>query len=508
MSTRQDAVPETELKFELGPDSVERLTGHPLFSNPGRTKSLRAVYFDTPSHALRNAGFSVRVRQSGGKYVQTVKQRTGGQLITRSEWGAEVPSEALDLAELDKTPAGAVLHAEPEAVGPVFSTNVERTTRMWRDGETVVELSLDQGEVSAGDRREPIQELELELKSGDRADLFALARDLTDRAPLTLSFVSKGEKGYRLADHDGLAAIRAEVSAVTPKLTAAEAFQAVASGCLSQIAGNAQLFRRVRSPETLHQLRVGLRRLRAALKAFEPMLEDAEYGAVRDGVKGLAHALDHGRDLDVFIQRVLPTDEEDSDDATVAALRKRLMHAQAAEYEKIVEMIGSEVFMRLLLRIAGWVEVGDWLRLEDPAASRLRAMPAAELGRRMLDRFHDKVLKAGRHFKSLGVDERHALRLRAKRLRYAAEFFGGAFRGGDKRRQRYARAVKDLQNHLGELNDLAMIERRTLQFVGEKSPALAYAAGRLIGQRKSSEAALLAAAAKANDAVRTARPFW
>lgn len=508
MSTRQDAVPETELKFELGPDSVERLTGHPLFSAPGRTKQLRATYFDTPSHALRNAGFSVRVRQSGGKFVQTVKQRSGGQLITRSEWEAEVPTEALDLAELDKTPAGAVLYAEPEAVGPVFSTNVERTTRLWREGETVVELSLDQGEVSAGDRREPIQELELELKAGHRADLFALARDLTDRAPLTLSFVTKGEKGYRLADHDGLAAIRAEASAVTPKLTAAEAFQAVAGSCLSQIAGNAQLFRRVRSPETLHQLRVGLRRLRAALKAFQPILQDAEYAAVRDGTKGLAHALDHGRDLDVFIQRVLPTDEEDNDGPAVAALRKRLMHAQAAEYEKIVEMIGSDAFMRLLLRIAGWVEVGDWSRLEDPEASRLRAMSAADLGRQVLDRFHDKVIKAGRRFRSLDAGQRHDLRLRAKRLRYAAEFFGGAFHGAGKRRQRYGRAVKDLQNLLGALNDLAMIERRTLQFVGEKSPALAYAAGRIIGERRSTEAELLAAAAKANAAVRTVRPFW
>src|SRR5690606_5388122 len=130
-------------------------------------------------------------------------------------------------------------------------------THLFTHGRTRVEVSFDIGQIIAGDRSEEIAELELELLSGSRATLFALARELQDKAALTLAFTSKAERGYRLAGHDDLAAIKARRSAIGPQTSTGEAFQILARDALVQVAGNVHLLTRAHNPEVLHQARVG-----------------------------------------------------------------------------------------------------------------------------------------------------------------------------------------------------------------------------------------------------------
>jgi CHAD domain-containing protein len=74
-----------------------------------------------------------------------------------------------------------------------------------------------------------------------------------------------------------------------------------------------------------------------------------------------------------------------------------------------------------------------------------------------LSRLRRRVKKRGRNLRDLSVADRHRLRIRAKRLRYATEFFTATFQGKkcDKRRAKSLTALKDLQDALGTLNDLA-----------------------------------------------------
>lgn len=191
MSTSTEPV-ETELKFALGPGARETLEADLL--RDGKASDLLAVYFDTPELALFSKGYVLRVRRKGDRFVQTLKS-AGDGLFARGEWEADVSSDAPDAAALAVTPAAHV--APVDALSPLFTVEVRRTARVVTHGASRIEAVLDIGEVRAGDRREAVEELELELVEGDPADLFAFARSL--QAPLTLAFESKSERGYRLA---------------------------------------------------------------------------------------------------------------------------------------------------------------------------------------------------------------------------------------------------------------------------------------------------------------------
>ncbi|HEY3696046.1 CHAD domain-containing protein [Phenylobacterium sp.] len=498
---------ETELKFEVDSASIEKLKTHPALAGPASPKRLRSVYFDTPHHDLKNHGVTLRVREADDGFVQTVKKRQGAGLFARDEWESAVAGVRPDTAALQDTPAGDVLNGHAGSLAPVFATIVERQVHLWRHDGDVVEVSLDQGEITAGSQSEPIRELELELKAGDPAALFALARDLAQGAPIRLSFDSKGERGYRLAGHDGLAALKAERTAVSGDMSAAEAFRRVARSALGQIAGNAQLLRRARLPDALHQTRVGLRRFRAALAVFGGVLRGPALDEVRAQTKWLAEALDEARDIDVFMQSTFRPAEAAAGegDPTMAALGARLRHAQAEAYERAVAAIESPRFAALLLDVAAWVEVGAWTHAE---AAR-RCEPVRDLGARELDRLSEKVLKKGRHLAKLEPAERHQLRIKAKKLRYATEFFGGAFGPkAERRRARYLASLRTLQDTLGELNDIAVARAQGPGFLNGRGADVAFAAGLIVGRRERREPDLLDASEKAFAAFRQARPFW
>ena len=190
---------EIELKFRMPPGAAEQVLQHPMLQGPERTAQLRSVYFDTPDGALRGRGLGLRLRDTGEGFVQTVKHDDGSGGIERGEWECFTPDEALDGDALARTPAGKALGGRIGDLRPVFATSVERRMRVRCEGDTVIEVSFDSGEVSSGDRREPISEVELELKEGQPAALFDLGRQLVRATPLRLSFESKAERGYRLS---------------------------------------------------------------------------------------------------------------------------------------------------------------------------------------------------------------------------------------------------------------------------------------------------------------------
>src|SRR4051812_15646584 len=174
--------PETELKFTLSGAALDKLGEHPVFAGPAETSTLTSVYFDTADRELKGAGYGLRVRKVSGGYLQTLKRQRSSSPIKHGEWEAKVAGEHPDTEILANTPVADLLSRE--ALAPVFATIIERTQRLWVDGQNVIEVSLDKGEITAGQRREAVQELELELKEGDPAALFELARALNDCASI------------------------------------------------------------------------------------------------------------------------------------------------------------------------------------------------------------------------------------------------------------------------------------------------------------------------------------
>jgi triphosphatase len=499
---------ETELKFLLGRDDLARIHTLPRFARPGPATRLRSVYFDTPDADLWAAGFTLRVREASGAFVQSVKRGGPADGVTRGEWENPVASRRLDLSALAKTPVADVLNGREGRLRAVFTTTVRRTTWMWRRGSAAVEVSLDEGDVRAAARAARILELELELKAGPPSLLFEFARQLIDAVPLRLSFASKAARGYRLAGGGAPTPIKAEKAEIPASMSAVAAFRRVARGCLAHISANAELLRsQRRNAEALHEMRVGLRRFRAALSAFRPLLAEPGLGRAEAETKWLAGELDGARDLDVFIGATFGSALGRAPrDQGMAALGARLNLARSRAYDRAVAAIESPRMSRLLLETTVWIETGAGAAGVASTAAAMRREPIGAFARRALDRLRKTVRRRGRRFGALDSPGRHKLRIRVKRLRYAAEFFASAF-GAGKRRRKLFSALGSLQDALGELNDIATAPQIAAAAAGNDAEA-ALAAGRAIGARERGEKTAITAAARALRALDDVKPFW
>jgi inorganic triphosphatase YgiF len=482
---------EVELKFTCGPDDLAAVLAA---APPGDddTAELISVYFDTPDQALQKAGASLRVRERAGRRVQTLKR---GEGMAREEHEAPIEGLAPDpglgpLPEL--MPPGAALK-------PAFNVRVSRRQRRLRYEDAEIELALDQGEVVSGDGRAPICEVELELKAGAPDALFALARRLGEAAPLYLSFESKAARGQALFDGTAGGPVGSAEVALDSDETVAQSFQAIARKALAQIATNAALLRARSSPEAVHQLRVGARRLRSAITTFGEALggeDDQALAAVKGELKWIGRACDAARNLDVYAEDLLGNHAELSRE--FVALRRAVATARRRARIGVAETVGSARFRRLMIDVTAWVETGAW-RTQASACGPIRPFAAEALKTR-----RRKTLKRGRDLADADDEALHALRIAAKKLRYAGDALASLY--SRKRAEAFAACVKDLQAELGELNDLAtagpLIAGLSL------SPEAAFAAGQLLGKRLADKPARIRRAAKAFGKLADAAPFW
>jgi triphosphatase len=502
---------EIELKFEVTPADLKRLSRHPALAGPGKVQALTSAYYDTPDLTLRDAGLTLRVRKAGGKLVQTVKRGRPTDLFNRDEWETPVKRLAPDLVALAHTPAGKVVDRAAEAVAAAFTTTVRRTTRLWTRDGTTIEIAVDRGNVSDGDgHSDPICELELELKAGDPGALYDLARALFAIAPVRLSLTSKSERGYRLI-RPGLAG-KASRPALEPAMAVAQAFAAVARSCLMQIADAADAFHRQPGPEGVHQTRVGLRRLRTALKLFKAAVADDRRAWVDGEVLWLTNELGPARSLDVFLEDTFtPAQPDLSDPKAAGRYAARLDQARMTAYGRAGAAIASPRFAAFTLELALWVEQGAWRQADAPAQRALQDSAIGPFAIDALDDLRQVVRKRGERLKSLDPEHRHHLRIRAKRLRYATSFFANALgEDGDKKRRKFSAALKALQDQLGRLNDIAVAHDSALAALDDRpaAAALTFTAGELTGWARARQPKVLAQAKAAYDDFADTPRFW
>lgn len=450
---------EVELKLALPPAQAERLRRHPALRpiSPHRAviSELDAIYFDTPDLALKQAGVAVRLRESAGQWVQTVKGRgdSQGALHRRLEW--ETPSEGagLDFSGVDDPALRRLLNAPgmSERLQPVFRTRFRRWARLLELGDgTRIELALDEGRIETGERHSPICEIELELKAGRPEALFDLALSLLDPLSLVPEPRSKAERGYRL--HAGVLErpLRAGAPQLDPRQSPAAACAAFLGAGIDQFQRNLAGAIAGSEVEFLHQARVALRRLRASLSVFRPVLP-AEAADLAAELRWLMGETGPARDWDVFCGDTLPavaraTPAHPGLDwlATTAATQRAAAQARAAA------ALDSARTVRLLLEL-GRLAV-QLARPQAPAGSAPASLRA--FARRRLRRRAERALLGREALAALDDGGRHDWRISLKKLRYAAEFLAPALarRGGGKR---WIAALSSLQDILGSLNDAA-----------------------------------------------------
>jgi triphosphatase len=300
---------EVELKLEVAPSELEKVLAHPLLREQpdgATTQTLQSTYFDTPDHRLQQAGISLRVRRIGDRRIQTIKAARAleGIALARSEWEQEIESDSPDYTTVKETAFKPFLK-DSESIQPVFRVTTKRTLRNVTFQSSTIEIAADNGKIEVGEHTVPFSELELELKDGTPADLFRLALALSTATPLRLSFKTKAERGFEAASGSLPERVKASPVVLKRKMTSAAAFQLIGASCLQHLMTNEAIVRRTSGADAVHQMRVALRRLRAAITLFKSVVVDEQRDSIKAELKWMADVLGEARDLDVYITKVL-----------------------------------------------------------------------------------------------------------------------------------------------------------------------------------------------------------
>ena len=480
---------EIELKLEMTGEAADQIETCGLLAGNPKLAQQKSIYFDTPDGKLRKAGLSLRIRQSDDKRVQTVKACRGvaAGLFARSEWEQSVNDDVPVLD--DSAPIRALLGDATDTIISIFQVSIDRRTWLINESGTSIELVMDRGEAVVCERRSAICEIELELKSGAPASLFALARKIDTAAPARLGVLTKAERGHRLT-RPPEAVAKADPVELANHISTEEAFRTVVNSCIRHFRLNEAIFLEDRNAAALHQSRVAIRRLRSAFSIFKPMIGNA--GAdLREGFCWLSSELGDARNLDVLLDRAGP-----------GQLRDRIVVAREIAYDRVCEVLSSPRVRLLMLDFAEWAAGDTWAGSFVGDANREQS--ARKFAIKALNRFRRKVKKDGRDLAKADDGVRHELRKDSKKLRYAAEFFASLFESnGEKRHyKRFVRALQSLQDQLGSLNDLATAPA-VLEKLGMTNDV---DARELLASGKKKN--LLRAAEKAHNKLTDIKRFW
>jgi triphosphatase len=495
---------EFELKFQV--DTHSRATVEAAVAR-GRSRRthLQARYYDTADGALAAQRVVLRLRKEGRTWVQTAKAPADGPM-QRHEHNVELPTERASDVPLPRierhegTPVGGLIAKALRKAGhdpadiplvPLYSTDIRRTTREMRTGDALVELAFDRGEVRAGEHSHPVCELEIELKQGSPRSMLELARRWRIRYELWLDTVSKSARGERLAQGVEYGPpTKAEAPRLNGEPTGPQMFRAVLGTCLAQILPNAsEVAAGSPDAEHVHQLRVGIRRLRTALRemaglatAIDPAWEPALVNAFRD--LGRQRDREHLRQIVQPQMQAVGGPSVDWSDAP----------ADALEPAAVVRAAAFQIVLMSLIEAS--------LPSEDTSEPPEEGGPPARRALRAhLSKLHRQVARDGQRFEALEPVEQHRVRKRLKRLRYLSEFVAPLF--GQRGAKRYLDELRPAQDALGLHNDAAVAMAAYREAASLDGRAW-FAVGWLAARQPES-------ALKCRDAlgkVADAHPFW
>ena len=451
---------ESEIKFSLSAATIKSILKSRLIersaTGEAQVKRLRSSYFDTRQHLLRKAGVALRVRRSGGVFEQTIKVPMAGPvgMLTFEEWDVPLERGEPDLAKFDKA---VLAHFNPRRrklkLQPVFTTDVNRTTIQLKRGETSFELALDVGTIESHSRTtrpSSICEIEFELLAGSPLVMLEFALQLSEQFELHPEHRTKAARGYALV-RPALAPqpTKAKDMPLDPDMSVGEAFRQIVSGALTQLSNN-EIPTIMGMPSGIHQARVAIRRIRAALRAFKKSLPYDKRKAFNGEFRWFQQRLSAARDWHVFLDETVPRILHHQPNAWVDVdqLRRIAIGQRRRATSEAMAVFRSRRYTRLLLQFQCWLLA---LERENHQWFEIKLEPFA---RKVLNKTRGDFLVDRRPLSRMTPDELHELRKRGKKARYATEFFACLWHS--EAAVTGIAMMKALQNELGEANDAAM----------------------------------------------------
>lgn len=436
---------EIELKFQL-PESKKKSVLQALSKQKAQKIQLQAKYYDTAERLLAKNYVAIRLRQEGEHWVQTFKAASKNHLQRIEEdiyLGKCAQEPELDLSlykhnQTVQTVLREVLGEAPAELELQFQTNVERTFHVFEFEGSHIEVCLDDGEIRTPTDHAQICEVEFELKQGSAADLIQFSKTWVDQYQLWLDVRSKAERGNLLAQGKVVsAATKAKSLNLDKDVSAEQAIKQIIENTLNHILPNAAAIADgVAEADHIHQARVGLRRLRSALKHFSNWSAQID-SKWESQLADIFRALGQSRDNDAIQDSVIPLVKQVCDfdfpfpenvDTNIAGL--------------LSDSKTTQLFLSLF----------SFSYSDQQSKSKLSKQAA-----KSLTKLYQKILKDAAQFSSLAVEQQHRTRKRVKQLRYCIDFIAGIY--PEKQVQQFLNKLQPIQEYLGFYNDLFVAEQ-------------------------------------------------
>jgi inorganic triphosphatase YgiF len=506
-----EAPREVEIKFSADPAGLAAALASPLLASDDKTpgRKLTSIYFDTPDWILHRNRIALRVRRAGrAAPVMTLKWQAEASegVFARGEIEFGVKKLQPDLSRFD----GEITEKLRELIGDAtleakYETRVTRIARQVRFGGASIEAAIDAGFIVVGERRRPLHEVELELKSGEPLELYEFAAILAESLPLAVDIVSKAERACHFALGTAPTPVRMRPAALPPETILDEAVAQIILGCCAHYVANWAALRDSDDPEAIHQMRVALRRLRAALAMFRRAIPSAEFELFRAEARDLATILGPARDSDALRELI-----EDGplahfgEKRDFSPLLDALEHRRIGDYELARDLIASKRPTIFVLRLYAFVARRGWRNALSGEELSALTSTIDLFAAQALERLYKRVLQRGKNLTELPDEARHLARIALKNLRYGAEFFAPSF-AHLRNPASFIRAAARLQGVLGAHNDAASADHF---LSGLHDSAAARAGGLVTGWY--ARGALLADEELAQDwkDFKRIKPFW
>ncbi|NYT64035.1 CYTH and CHAD domain-containing protein [Alcaligenaceae bacterium] len=491
---------ERELKLHV-PGRRQAKLEQELLGLNATSLPLHACYFDTEKHELAKAKIALRLRKEGDQWVQTIKA-PGPDELSRVEINHKRPEPTLDLSLYQGSALESIMAQLQGTLQLRYETVINRLVLKKASETGVVELAYDTGLIRAGTLEWPISELELELISGDTSQLFTLARQWLEKHKLILDLRSKAERGEILARlvakgealapqthaNDPMRRARRAGSINLADATSLDAaYRLCANDCMNQIIRNACFLAGVDASasarglqvEYLHQLRVGMRRIRSCWKFFGKWLA-FDGNSLSAHLQSYFSQLGETRDGDIIELAITPR-------LLQAGMPEIIWHAPPRHADQTQALTASAEFQLTLLTLMEHLVAVD-TSTQGTLVSALTRQAGGEAGNqgtdnndasqktlgkalsRQLNKHLKRLCRQGAQFDQLSVEERHSLRKRIKGLRYSTEFSASLLSA--KSLTRLLPALEALQHTLGELNDFYLAHDFYTAMADEQTAAL------------------------------------
>ncbi len=305
---------EIELKFQL-PESKKKNVLQTLNKQKAQKIRLQAKYYDTADRLLAKNYVAIRLRQEGEHWVQTFKAASKNHLQRIEEdiflgKCAEEPELDLSLYKHNQTVKSVlrdILGNDAPELILQFQTDVQRSFHVFDFENSKIEVCLDDGGIRTPTDQAKICEVEFELKQGSAQDLILFSKTWVEKYQLWLDVRSKAERGNLLAIGKKVSpATKAKSLNLESNASAEQAIKQIIENTLNHILPNAAAIADgVAEATHVHQARVGLRRLRSALKHFSNWSTQID-PTWESQLAEIFQALGESRDFDAIKDAVIP----------------------------------------------------------------------------------------------------------------------------------------------------------------------------------------------------------